>query len=67
MLLKNISTRLHWIDDVSIAPGETKEVPDVYDGAFNASELVKAEIAKSEQPENLEVSRRGRNKKESDE
>jgi len=67
MLLKNISARLHWIDDVSIAPGETKEVPDVYDGAFNANDLVKVEIAKSEQPEKPEVSRRGRNKKESDE
>lgn len=64
MLLKNISTRLHWIDDVSIAPGETKEVPDAYDGAFNASDLVKAENAT---PEKTETTRRWRNKKESDE
>lgn len=67
MKLKNISARLHWIGEESIAPGETKEVPDVYDGAFNANDLVKVEIAKSEQPEKPEVSRRGRNKKESDE
>jgi RNA-binding protein YhbY len=67
MKLKNISTRLHWIGEESIAPGETKEVPDAYDGAFNANDLVKVEIAKSEQPEKPEVSRRGRNKKESDE
>lgn len=67
MKLKNISARLHWIGEESIAPGETKEVSDAYDGAFNANDLVKVEIAKSEQPEKPEASRRGRNKKESDE
>ena len=64
MKLKNISARLHWIGEESIAPGETKEVPDAYDGAFNANDLVKVENAA---PENTETTRRGRNKKESDE
>lgn len=50
MKLKNISARLHHIGDVSIAPGEVKEVSDVYAGAFNASELETVEAPKASKP-----------------
>lgn len=46
MLLKNKSARLHHLGDVSIIPGETKEVPESFRGLYNAEELeeVSAEV-----------------------
>ena len=39
MKLKNNSTRLHWLGEVSIAPGEEKEVDDVWANAYNKNDL----------------------------
>jgi len=43
MLVKNVSTRLHHVGDVSIAPGETKEINDDFASAVNPAELVAVE------------------------
>lgn len=48
MLLKNNSARLHHVGDVSIAPLETKEVPDEFRDAFNKEEL--EEVTEEEKP-----------------
>lgn len=39
MKLKNTSARGHWIGDVLIAPGEVKEVAEMWRGAYNQAEL----------------------------
>jgi len=46
MKVKNISARLHHIGDVSVAPGEEKEIPDVYKGSFNVVDLVEVVVDK---------------------
>lgn len=48
MLVKNVSSRPHWVGDVLIAPNETKAVSDIYANAINQQELVSLE---SEKPE----------------
>ena len=40
MKVKNISARPHWVGDVLIAPGETKDVSDEYANAINRNDLV---------------------------
>lgn len=40
MKVKNISTRLHHVGDVAIAPGATAEVPKEWANAINRDELV---------------------------
>lgn len=40
MKLKNISARGHWIGDALIAPGEVKDVPEVWRSAYNRADLV---------------------------
>lgn len=40
MKVKNVSARLHHVDNVSIAPGEEKEIPDAYKGSINKDDLV---------------------------
>lgn len=49
MQVKNTSTRLHHVGDVSIIPGETAEVSDAYAGAMSA-ELVVVEPPKVAAP-----------------
>lgn len=40
MKVKNVSARLHHVGNVSIAPGEEKEIPDAYKGSTNKVDLV---------------------------
>jgi len=40
MKVKNVSARLHHVGNVSIAPGEEKEIPDSYKGSINKNDLV---------------------------
>lgn len=40
MKVKNVSARLHHVGNVSIAPGEEKEIPDAYKGSINKADLV---------------------------
>jgi hypothetical protein len=40
MIVKNISARLHHIGNISIAPGEEKELPTGFDNAINKDDLV---------------------------
>ena len=48
MKLKNISARPHWVGDVLIAPGETKDVSDEYANAINKADLVEEKQADTE-------------------
>lgn len=43
MLVKNVSARLHHIGQVSIAPGEEKDIDDAFASAINPAELVAVE------------------------
>ena len=45
MKVKNISARPHWVGDVLIAPGETKDVSDEYANAINKADLVEVNAA----------------------
>ena len=40
MKVKNVSSRLHHVGNVSIAPGEEKEIPKGFETAINKDELV---------------------------
>lgn len=40
MKVKNVSARLHHIGDVSIAPGQTAEIPEAFRNSINKTELV---------------------------
>ena len=40
MKVKNVSARPHWVGDVLIAPGETKDIAEAYANAINRAELV---------------------------
>ena len=40
MKVKNVSARLHHVGNVSIAPGEEKEIPTGFEGAINKEDLV---------------------------
>jgi len=40
MKVKNTSSRLHRVGNVSIAPGEVKIIPDEYKKSINTDELV---------------------------
>ena len=39
MKVTNVSTRLHHVGNVSIAPGETKEIPAEFEKAIDETEL----------------------------
>ena len=43
MLVKNVSARLHHIGEVSIAPGEEKDIDDTFASAINPADLVAVE------------------------
>ena len=45
MKVKNVSARLHHVGNVSIAPGEEKDIPKSYETAINKAELVEAKAA----------------------
>ena len=49
MKLKNNSARPHWIGDVLIVPGETAEVNDMWEGAYNTAELEKLDSPQQEE------------------
>ena len=49
MKLKNISARPHWVGDVLIAPGETKDVSDEYANAINRNDLVEEKPVEAEE------------------
>jgi hypothetical protein len=40
MKVKNVSTRLHHVGSVSIAPGAIADIPDAYKNSINKNELV---------------------------
>lgn len=48
MKVKNVSARPHWVGDVLIAPGETKDVSDEYANAINRHDLVEDKQAEPE-------------------
>lgn len=50
MKVKNISARPHWVGDVLIAPGETKDVSDEYANAINKADLVEVKAAPAAKP-----------------
>jgi len=45
MKVKNVSARLHHVGNVSIAPGEEKDIPKGFESAINKDELVEVESA----------------------
>lgn len=45
MKVKNVSTRLHHVGNVSIAPGAEAEIPKGYETAINKHELVEVKVA----------------------
>ena len=45
MKVKNVSARLHHVGNVSIAPGEEKDIPDAYKGSINSEDLVEVKGA----------------------
>lgn len=45
MKVKNVSARLHHVGNVSIAPGEEKDIPDAYKGSINKDDLVEVKSA----------------------
>jgi hypothetical protein len=45
MKVKNVSSRLHHIGEVSIAPGEEKDISDSFKNAINKDELVEVKPA----------------------
>lgn len=45
MKVKNVSARLHHVGNVSIAPGEEKEIPKGFENAINKDELVEVKTA----------------------
>lgn len=58
MKLKNISARPHWVGDVLIAPGETKDVSDEYANAINKAELVEDKPTEAEDKPRRQHTRR---------
>ena len=40
MKVKNVSTRLHHVGSVSIAPGAVADIPDAYKNSINKNDLV---------------------------
>lgn len=45
MKVKNVSSRLHHVGSVSIAPGVTETIPDAYKNSINKDELVEVKAA----------------------
>lgn len=45
MKVKNVSARLHHVGNVSIAPGEEKDIPKGFESAINKDELVEVKVA----------------------
>ena len=45
MKVKNVSARLHHVGNVSIAPGEEKEIPKAFEGSINKNDLVEVKAA----------------------
>lgn len=45
MKVKNVSARLHHVGNVSIAPGEEKDIPKGFETAINMAELVEVKSA----------------------
>lgn len=45
MKVKNVSARLHHVGNVSIAPGEEKDIPKGFENAINKDELVEVKTA----------------------
>ena len=48
MKVKNVSARLHHVGNVSIAPGEEKEIPKGFENAINKADLVEEKQADTE-------------------
>jgi hypothetical protein len=40
MRVKNISARVHHVGNVTIVPGETKEIPKGFENAINKADLI---------------------------
>lgn len=45
MKVKNVSARLHHVGNVSIAPGEEKEIPKGFENSINKNDLVEVKAA----------------------
>ena len=45
MKVKNVSARLHHVGNVSIAPGEEKDIPKGFENAINKADLVEVKAA----------------------
>jgi hypothetical protein len=45
MKVKNVSARLHHVGNVSIAPGEEKDIPKGFETAINKVDLVEVKVA----------------------
>lgn len=58
MKLKNISARPHWVGDVLIAPGETKDVSDEYANAINRNDLVEDKQVEAEEKPRRQYTKR---------
>jgi len=57
MKVKNVSARLHHVGNVSIAPGEEKDIPDAYKGSINKDDLVEVKAAANAQAAKHAVSK----------
>lgn len=45
MKVKNVSLRLHHVGNVSIAPGEEKDIPKGFESAINKDDLIEVKSA----------------------
>ena len=44
MKVRNVSARLHHVGNVSIAPGEEKDIPKEFENSINKNDLVEVKI-----------------------
>ena len=58
MKVKNVSARLHHVGNVSIAPGETKDVSDEYANAINRNDLVEDKPVEAEEKPRRQYTKR---------
>lgn len=45
MRVKNISARLHHVGDISIAPGEEKDIPKEFGMSINQNDLIEVKVS----------------------
>lgn len=58
MKVKNVSARLHHVGNVSIAPGEEKDIPKGFETAINKAELVEEKPVEAEEKQRRQYTKR---------